>query len=66
MTREKREMELTDILMQKGGRDKLTRYLKEVRKMDLDEPLPAGTILVKDILDHEYPNSEQPPTPRKA
>jgi len=44
--------------MQVDGREKLTRYLKELRKMDADEVLPVRTVLIQAILEHEFPQTE--------
>jgi archaellum component FlaC len=55
-TREERREELKQLAARPNGIDKLYSVL--TRNFIPFEKLPIGTLMIKAILDHEYPESE--------
>ena len=54
-TREARERELNDLLHTEDGRQVLQRLLHALKGIPEGTALPAGTMLVQDILAIEFP-----------
>ena len=54
-TREAREQELNDLLHTEDGRQVLQRLLHALKGIPEGTALPAGTMLVQDILAIEFP-----------